>query len=1041
MKRTLLIAACATLMSLLRVSAQDITPAVTENWMVHTVYTGATGNSLATDITYYNGLGLKEQHIQVGASMSGRSIVKPFRYDSALREAYDYVAYETNRSTYDFQTNAIADLEEYCRNTFNEYRPFSYTRFEAHPEGRPIRVIAPGYAYYYSQHNPTIEYGTNTSSEVRIISSDSAGALVIGGSYAAGTLKKETVKDEDGRAVSTFKDKIGNLILERRDAGDTYYVYDDYFRLCYVIPPKASSSITSPVSHSYESAFCKTNCYSYRYDNRRRVVVKRLPQCGEEYLVYDDCDRVIGRQSATDRESGVWRTCAYDPQGRLYREGSINSSKTREEFQNSPEITSGNVYNAYYYYDSYPASMSDDLGFVAATNVVSSSDVVQNTNGLMTYKLVRDPYPSTGFPPKFHFTAYYYDYLGRMIQSVEKDPDGHIHRVSCKYDFTGNVTASVEEMAGVAKKTECVYDQRGRLRTEKTYINGTLLSDLLYSYDIYGHITQRLENRNGLFNNYTYDIRGRQTAHTSRRAGTHIYSDELKYHSTYNGATATYSGNISAWSWKRHDSSCDTLMFLYDSSNRLIKAATLDNGVATNRFSENNITYDRNGNILTLKRYGSGDLKQNISNSYLGNRLSGCIYDSNGNITYDAASGLSMQWTPLNLIKKVSDSNGVLVNYSYLADGTKVRAVDADGEGLEYRGSLTFRRSSDGTLTPESIAFSGGRIVAVTGSGGAVSFVVNHYVTDHLGSVRAVVSGSPGQVAETNDYYAFGGRWDRSGSLVDQSNRYRYNGKEEQATFGTPYSDYGARQYSSASGRWLAVDPLAEKYYSISPYAFCNNNPIRYEDVDGEDWIDKVVGYIVGGATNVVPGTGFIRDWYSPDNSSDYNSALKHTDEAAAVLGTSMVKTGTGTIAAGGVLATAGAGVTVSTVGAGVVVGAPAVAVGAEIAGVGAATAATGGVMVMNSSKNKSDGYERGKSKSNTRQTNKSGNQLKKAIEKGKAPKSIDRYDVGRGDYEKPHVHFKDGNALNQDGSWKHGGRDLTNKEKEFLKRYGWKTE
>lgn len=78
-----------------------------------------------------------------------------------------------------------------------------------------------------------------------------------------------------------------------------------------------------------------------------------------------------------------------------------------------------------------------------------------------------------------------------------------------------------------------------------------------------------------------------------------------------------------------------------------------------------------------------------------------------------------------------------------------------------------------------------------------------------------------------------------------------------------------------------------------------------------------------------------------------------------------------------GVLATAGAGLIVSTVGAGVVVGAPAVAVGAEIAGVGAATAATGGVMVMNSSKNKSDGYERGKSKSNTRQTNKSGNQLK----------------------------------------------------------------
>ena len=320
--------------------------------------------------------------------------------------------------------------------------------------------------------------------------------------------------------------------------------------------------------------------------------------------------------------------------------------------------------------------------------------------------------------------------------------------------------------------------------------------------------------------------------------------------------------------------------------------------------------------------------------------------------------------------------------------------MDASGEGLEYRGSLTFRRSSDGTLTPESIAFPGGRFVAMQGSDDSIQMVPNYHVNDHLGSVRIIIDGSTGQVTETNDYYAFGGRWDRSGSLIDQSNRYRYNGKEEQATFGTPYSDYGARQYSSASGRWLAVDPLAEKYYSISPYAFCNNNPIRYEDVDGEDWIDKAVGYIVGGATNVVPGTGFIRDWYSPDNSSDYNSALKHTDEAAAVLGTSMVKAGTGTIAAGGVLATAGAGVTVSTVGAGVVVGAPAVAVGAEIAGVGAATAATGGVVVMNSSQNKSDGYERGKGNTST------GNKNSKHANKKAKDSAASKYEQAKAKFD-----------------------------------------
>lgn len=64
--------------------------------------------------------------------------------------------------------------------------------------------------------------------------------------------------------------------------------------------------------------------------------------------------------------------------------------------------------------------------------------------------------------------------------------------------------------------------------------------------------------------------------------------------------------------------------------------------------------------------------------------------------------------------------------------------------------------------------------------------------------------------------------------------------------------------------------------------------------------------------------------------------------------------------------------------------------------------------------------------------------ELQKQVEKGNAPTSVDRVDKGRGPHEKDHVHFKDDHALNHDGTWKHRGRKVTNKEKEWLEDNGW---
>ena len=55
----------------------------------------------------------------------------------------------------------------------------------------------------------------------------------------------------------------------------------------------------------------------------------------------------------------------------------------------------------------------------------------------------------------------------------------------------------------------------------------------------------------------------------------------------------------------------------------------------------------------------------------------------------------------------------------------------------------------------------------------------------------------------------------------------KYNGKEFDRMHGLNTYDYGARQYSPALPSWDRIDPLAEEYYSVSPYAYGGNNPVN----------------------------------------------------------------------------------------------------------------------------------------------------------------------------------------------------------------------
>ena len=187
------------------------------------------------------------------------------------------------------------------------------------------------------------------------------------------------------------------------------------------------------------------------------------------------------------------------------------------------------------------------------------------------------------------------------------------------------------------------------------------------------------------------------------------------------------------------------------------------------------------------------------------------------------------------------------LTYTYLADGTKVSAVIDGGEGLRYSGSFVYAVSADGSETLESVGWDEGRMIV--GSDGTVG-QDQWFVRDHLGNVRSVVdlSAPEGSTAETalveqSDYLPFGTRIAVTSGSGASDNRYRYAGKEEQR-FGTGSSpmdlehlDFGARFYDPFTARFTTPDPLASKYPSISPYAYCANDPVNKVDPDGKDLV------------------------------------------------------------------------------------------------------------------------------------------------------------------------------------------------------------
>ena len=462
-----------------------------------------------------------------------------------------------------------------------------------------------------------------------------------------------------------------------------------------------------------------------------------------------------------------------------------------------------------------------------------------------------------GVDSPYNYSVMYYDDRGRLSQTVSDNHLGGMDRDFFSYDFNGNALRHLHRQTGAGNEIlsdsyTYEYDHAERL-VKALHRLGDAQEVILIDnvYDDLGRLSRKTFH-NGLLNtSYSYNIRSWLTGITGS-------SFEQVLHYTDGTGIPYYNGNISSMVWKSGE---DDIMrgyhFTYDNLNRLTNAVYGEGSVLVqnqNRFNEQVTGYDKMSNILGIKRSGQTSstgygLIDDPAMSYNGNQLKSVSdratnsvygngfdfkdgvnkeaeyeYDENGNMTKDLNKKiLNIQYNCLNLPSRIEFENGHVISYLYDADGIKLRTthiIGSDTTVTDYCGNVIYENGIPVKLLTEA-----GYVTLADSK-------YHYFVQDHLGNNRVVVDQS-GNVEEVNHYYPFGGLL--SSSVSNAVQPYKYNGKELDRKNGLDWYDYGARMYDAALGRWHAVDPMSEKYYSWSPYTYCKNNPVLRIDLDGKD--------------------------------------------------------------------------------------------------------------------------------------------------------------------------------------------------------------
>jgi len=782
-----------------------------------------------TSFGYTDGLGRGKQSIAAAITPGGQDMIGHVKYNTTngkMENGYlPYANAQTNPGAYR-SASATEQSAFYAGSNPlipNDTKPYSFTDTEDSPLGRVKEQVAVGAAYHDNNKKNTFTYaihdGATGAEQVRkwIISGGVPYAPNTSTyRYAANKVFISEVVSAEGIRAQTIVDSKGQKVASRIRNGSTwlttYYVYDDFGQLRFIVPPMLDED------YSLTTTEVDNLCFQYTYDERHRLIGSKKPGAGWDYIVYDKWDRPVLSQNAMQRATNDWTFYKYDQHNRLIMSGRYSSASSQATLQTSAmaatnryESTSSSAYGyttnatfpttvnevyAIQYYDDY--DYRSRIGINTTTYNFNNPSGFSNTQGSSLKGLVTGSKIKILGTSNYLHTVIYYDQKYRMVQAVADNHLGGTDRVTIDMEWSGQVNKTQRDHTGAESVTVVNtydYDDHGRLLNEWQQIDSqtnTMVAS--YRYNELGQVIEKnLHSTDGnsflQSIDYRFDIRGALTSINNpnlNNDGTlnddsgDLFGAKFHYTNahTINGRSipGRYDGNITAFEWQNKNNEAEPGFkksiygYEYDDLNRLSRAeyATDNSGNWTGDGGDYtvNYAYDDHGNMTDIDRKGQGETIDDLNFTYptKSNQLSGVADASNDAEGFDDEKYLITDYEYDQAGNLITDLNKEInIEYNHLNLVTRMRFSD----GTEF----TFQYDATGNRLNKTLIDADDNVVAKVDYVGGVEYLndeirqlmfsqgraytqqgdyhYEYFMTDHLGNTRVTF----GNLPERNIYF------------------------------------------------------------------------------------------------------------------------------------------------------------------------------------------------------------------------------------------------------------------------------------------------